>query len=129
MAKKETTKKSTKKVSTKKTTTKKTKVVEELNIMETPVEETNVVEENHVDIEQMHENDKELKEQVLKHVASEILAEKNNSLEEYMSIPKEEMLDKAKEKIEDIKKINNQKVNDRIDHLFGYIWNGQEMDY
>lgn len=26
-------------------------------------------------------------------------------------------------------KINNKKMSDRIDRTFGYLWNGQEMDY
>ena len=41
----------------------------------------------------------------------------------------EEMVEKAKEKIAEIKKANNERVNQRIDNIFGYLWNGQEMDY
>ena len=40
-----------------------------------------------------------------------------------------EMVEKAKEKITEIKKVNNERVNQRIDNIFGYLWNGQEMDY
>lgn len=127
MAKKETTtKKATKKVSSRKATTKNTEVVEEASIMEAPIEDINL---ENVETEQVLKDDVLFQEQVLKHVASEILAEKNNSIEEFLDIPQKEMINKAKEKIENIKKINNQKVNDRIDNLFGYLWNGQEMDY
>ena len=123
MAKKETTKKTT----TKKTTPRKK--AEKL-VVETVMEEVDTNNEL-IDVEEaeMPEEDEKLKEQVLKHVASEILVEKNNDLDEFVNTPKEEMVEKAKEKIEDIKKINNHKVNERIDHLFGYLWNGQEMDY
>ena len=132
MAKKETT---TKKATTKKTTTKRvtskkanTKTTEP--IVEVKKDETPILnyEELYVK-ESVPEKDEELQKQVVKHVASEILAEKNNDINEFMSTPQDEMLDKVKEKIENIKKINNQKVNDRIDNLFGYLWNGQEMDY
>jgi hypothetical protein len=84
-----------------------------------------------IDVEEaeMPEEDVKLMEQVLRHVAGEILVEKNNDLDEFVNTPKEEMVEKAKEKIENIKKINNHKVNERINHLFGYLWNGQEMDY
>lgn len=131
MAKKETTtKKSTKRTAKKRVTVKKVKA----DVIENNVEQDNSIKENqvildNVDVERIPESDEEFKEQVLKHVASEILVEKNNSLEEYMNTPQEEIIDKAKEKIENIKKINNQEVNNRIDHLFGYLWNGQEMDY
>lgn len=123
MAKKETTKKTT----TKKTTPRKK--AEKL-VVETVMEEVDTNNEL-IDVEEaeMPEEDEKLKEQVLKHVASEILVEKNNDLDEFVNTPKEEMVERAKEKIEDIKKINNHKVNERIDHLFGYLWNGQEMDY
>lgn len=118
MAKKETTKKTTPR-----------KKAEKL-VVETVMEEVDTNNEL-IDVEEaeMPEEDEKLKEQVLKHVASEILVEKNNDLDEFVNTPKEEMVEKAKEKIEDIKKINNHKVNERIDHLFGYLWNGQEMDY
>ena len=32
-------------------------------------------------------------------------------------------------KIAEIKKANNERLNQRIDNIFGYLWNGQEMDY
>jgi hypothetical protein len=123
MAKKETTKKTT----TKKTTSRKKA---ENPVVETVMEEVDTNNEL-IDVEEaeMHEEDEKLKEQVLKHVASEILVEKNNDLDEFVNTPKEEMVEKAKEKIENIKKINNHKVNERINHLFGYLWNGQEMYY
>ena len=41
----------------------------------------------------------------------------------------DEMIEKTKEKIEETKKVNNNGANQRIDNLFGYLWNGQEMDY
>jgi hypothetical protein len=141
MAKKGTTKKTT----TKRTTTRKKvtepvvepvvevveKVTEETEAIDdlAQAEEAEMVEMPNVEAEAMPEDDALFQEQVLRHVASEILVEKNNSLNDFVSTPKEEMVEKAKEKIEEIKKINNQKVNDRIDQLFGYLWNGQEMDY
>ena len=126
MAKKETTKKTT----TKKTTSRKKDEKPVAEAVETVMEEVDTNNEL-IDVEEaeMPEEDEKLKEQVLKHVASEILVEKNNDLDEFVNTPKEEMVKKAKEKIEDIKKINNHKVNERINHLFGYLWNGQEMDY
>jgi hypothetical protein len=126
MAKKETTKKSV----TKKTTPRKKAEKPVVEAVETVMEEVDTNNEL-IDVEEaeMPEEDEKLKEQVLKHVASEILVEKNNDLDEFVNTPKEEMVKKAKEKIEDIKKINNHKVNERINHLFGYLWNGQEMDY
>ena len=79
--------------------------------------------------EEMPKDDKELQKQVLTHVASEILAEKGNDEEEFINTPTEELVEKAKEKIEEIKKINNDRVKTRINNLFGYLWNGQEIDY
>jgi len=132
MAKKETTTKkattkktTTKRVTSKKANTKPTEPIIEIEKDETP---TLNYEELYVK-ENVPEKDEELQKQIVKHVASEILVEKNNDINEFMSTPQDEMLDKVKEKIENIKKINNQKVNDRIDNLFGYLWNGQEMDY
>lgn len=148
MAKKETTKKTeTKKTATKKVTakekkptTKKTQAkkttpkkevvinepkieVEEKAILEAEAPMVNIVKED------VQENDADFKKQVLKHVVSEMLAEKNNSLNEFVNTPREEMFENLKEKIENIKKINNKKINERIDSVFGYLWNGQEMDY
>ena len=126
MAKKET----TKKITAKKTTPRKKDEKLVVEAVETVMEEVDTNNEL-IDVEEaeMPEEDEKLKEQVLKHVASEILVEKNNDLDEFVNTPKEEMVKKAKEKIENIKKINNHKVNERINHLFGYLWNGQEMDY
>ena len=126
MAKKETTKKTT----TKKTTPRKKAEKPVVEAVETVMEEVDTNNELiNVEEAEMPEEDVKLMEQVLRHVASEILVEKNNDLDEFVNTPKEEMVERAKEKIEDIKKINNHKVNERIDHLFGYLWNGQEMDY
>lgn len=88
------------------------------------------LENNEVTVESapMPQDDKELAMDVMKHVASEILAENGNSLDAIASTPREEVVEKVKEKIEEIKKVNNEKVNKRIDHVFGYLWNGQEMD-
>jgi len=126
MAKKETTKKTT----TKKTTSRKKDEKPVAEAVETVMEEVDTNNEL-IDVEEaeMPEEDVKLMEQVLRHVAGEILVEKNNDLDEFVNTPKEEMVEKAKEKIENIKKINNHKVNERINHLFGYLWNGQEMDY
>ena len=126
MAKKETTKKTT----TKKTTSRKKDEKPVAEAVETVMEEVDTNNEL-IDVEEaeMPEEDVKLMEQVLRHVAGEILVEKNNDLDEFVNTPKEEMVEKAKEKIENIKKINNHKVNERINHLFGYLWNGQEIDY
>ena len=80
-------------------------------------------------VENELEDDKAFQEQVMKHVASEILVEKNNNLDELLSMNEEEVVEKAKEKITEIKKVNNDRVNQRIDSVFGYLWNGQEIDY
>ena len=154
MAKKETTKKTeTKKTATKKVTakekkptTKKTTVKKTTPKKEVVKEETKVVNEPKIEVEEkvtleaeapmvnivkedVQENDSDFQKQVLKHVVSEMLAEKNNSLNEFVKTPREEMFENLKEKIENIKKINNKKINDRIDSVFGYLWNGQEIDY
>ena len=142
MAKKETVKKTTAKKTTKKVAAKKVENIEEVVINE-PVQieevaEAEKLELNYEDlykesdksvvVENEPENDKVFQEQVMRHVASEILVEKNNNLDELLTMNKEEMVEKAKEKITEIKKVNNERVNQRIDNIFGYLWNGQEMD-
>jgi len=143
MAKKETVKKTTAKKTTKKVAAKKVEKIEEVAITE-PVQTEEVVEvekpelnyedlykesDKSVVVENEPEDDKVFQEQVMRHVAGEILAEKNNSLDELLTMNEEEMVEKAKEKITEIKKVNNERVNQRIDNIFGYLWNGQEMDY
>ena len=71
----------------------------------------------------------EIKDNVLDEVASEMLAEKGNSINEFIKMTKNEMIQKAKEKIQNIKNKNNEKINEKIDNLFGYLWNGQEIEY
>ena len=95
------------------------------------VEEVEKPELNYEEIykEQMPEEDTLFQEQVIRHVASEILVENNNSIDDLINMATEDVVEKAKEKIEEIKKINNERVNARIDNIFGYLWNGQEMDY
>lgn len=143
MAKKETVKKATAKKTTKKVAAKKVENIEEVAITE-PVQTEEVVEvekpelnyedlykesDKSVVMDSEQEDDKVFQEQVMRHVASEILVEKNNSLDELLDMNEEEMIEKAKEKITEIKKVNNNRVNQRIDNIFGYLWNGQEMDY
>lgn len=120
MAKKETVKKTTANKTTKKVAAKKVENIEEVAITE-PVQT--------VVVENEPEDDKVFQEQVMRHVASEILVEKNNNLDEMLSMNEDEVVEKAKEKIAEIKKVNNDRVNQRIDSIFGYLWNGQEMDY
>lgn len=145
MAKKETVKKTvTKKKTTKKVAVKKLETAENVvdnidtsNATNSEVEkglyiadESKLNEDNNNFVtEKEPETDGELKEQVIKHVASEILAEKNNDIDKVVNMPKELVVEKAKEKINEIKKLNNNRVNARIDGIFGYLWNGQEMDY
>lgn len=57
------------------------------------------------------------------------LSIKNDSLDELLTMSEEEVVDKAKEKITETKNINNNRANQKIDNIFGYLWNGQEMDY
>jgi hypothetical protein len=143
MAKKETVKKTTAKKTTKKVAAKKVEKIEEVVINE-PVQTEEVVEvekpelnyeniykesDKSIVVENEPEDDKVFQEQVMKHVASEILVEKNNNLDELLSMNEEEVVEKAKEKITEIKKVNNDRVNQRIDSVFGYLWNGQEIDY
>ena len=149
MAKKETVKKTAAKKTTKKVAIKKAESIvdnidttnakkteeEDLSsemVIEQPelnYEEIYKEEANNITTEEEPESNEEFKEQVMKHFASEILVEKNNDIEEFLSMAEDEMIEKTKEKIEEIKKVNNDRVNNRIDNLFGYLWNGQEMDY
>ena len=126
MAKKET---NTKKVSTKKAAEKKTasKKVEEKKpkLKEVKVEDELI----EVEVATVPESDKDLAVDIMKHVAQDMLAETGNDLEKLKEIPEEEVIEKVKDRIETIKKVNNEKVNTRIDNIFGYLWNGQEMDY
>lgn len=124
MAKKET---STKKTTTKakKTTEKKIRVSKKVNTENVTVEEKPV----EVETKPVPEDDKELMMDVMKHVASEILADNGNNAESLNEMPQDEVVEKVKEKIDDIKKINSDKVNKRIDNVFGYLWNGQEVDW
>jgi hypothetical protein len=143
MAKKEIVKKTTAKKTTKKVAAKKVEKTEEVAIIE-PVHSEEIVDvkvpklnyedlykesDKSVVVENEPEDDKVLQEQVMRHVASEILVEKNNNIDELLAMNGEEMVEKAKEKITEIKKVNNERVNQRIDNIFGYLWNGQEMDY
>lgn len=143
MAKKETVKKTTAKKTTKKVAAKKVEKTEEVAIIE-PVHSEETVDvkapelnyedlykgsDKSVVVENEPEDDKVFQEQVMRHVASEILVEKNNNIDELLAMNEEEMVEKAKEKITEIKKVNNERVNQRIDNIFGYLWNGQEMDY
>ena len=144
MAKKETVKKATANKTTKKVAAKKVeKMIEEVVVSE-PVQTEEEVEvekpelnyedlykesDKSVVVENEPEDDKVFQEQVMRHVASEILVEKNNDINELLTMNEEEMVEKAKEKITEIKKANNERVNQRIDNIFGYLWNGQEMDY
>ena len=143
MAKKEIVKKTTAKKTTKKVAAKKVEKTEEVAIIE-PVHSEEIVDvkvpklnyedlykesDKSVVVENEPEDDKVLQEQVMRHVASEILVEKNNNIDELLAMNGEEMVEKAKEKITEIKKVNNERVNQRIDNMFGYLWNGQEMDY
>jgi len=143
MAKKEIVKKSTAKKTTKKVATKKVEKTEEAAIIE-PVHSEEIVDvkapelnyedlykesDKSVVVENELEDDKVFQEQVMRHVASEILVEKNNNIDELLAMNEEEKVEKAKEKITEIKKVNNERVNQRIDNMFGYLWNGQEMDY
>ena len=143
MAKKEIVKKTTAKKTTKKVAAKKVEKTEEVAIIE-PVHSEEIVDvkvpklnyedlykesDKSVVVENEPEDDKVLQEQVMRHVASEILVEKNNNIDELLAMNGEEKVEKAKEKITEIKKVNNERVNQRIDNIFGYLWNGQEMDY
>lgn len=74
------------------------------------------------------EDDEKLHDEVLKQVANDILADNDNSVSKMMDMPREEIVEKAKEKIDDFKK-NNKETAKRVDNMFGYLWNGQEIDY
>ncbi len=112
MAKKETVKKATAKKTTKKVAAKKVEKIEEVAITE-PVQTEEVVE-----VEKPELNYEGLyKESVVE------------SEQENNGVSQEETVDKPKENITETKKINNNRVNQRIDNIFGYLWNGQEMDY
>lgn len=118
MAKKETVKKTTAKKTTKKVAAKKVEKIEEVAITE-PVQTEEVVE-----VEKPELNYEDLyKESV---VESE---QENNDLDELLTMNEEEVVEKPKETIKETKKVNNNRVNQRIDNIFGYLWNGQEMDY
>lgn len=154
MAKKETTRKTSRKNRNATRTVNKPKKIETLNINNeqqnqeikdeieniNEQEPTNVVEQVPI-IEEFEAESvvvetsedaslgEEIKDNVLDEVASEMLAEKGNSINEFIKMPKNEMIQKAKEKIQNIKNKNNEKINEKIDNLFGYLWNGQEIEY
>lgn len=113
----------TKKVSDKKQ--KAVKKVEAVKVQDTVTEKEDIK----VEVATMPEDDKELAMDIMKHVASEILSENGNDLKKIEETPQKEVVEKVKEKIEAIKNVNNEKVNTRINHIFGYLWNGQEMDW
>lgn len=133
MAKKETNKK---KVSTKKTTTtkssskpKKVKVEKDVEVVTEEKVDMEEPEQNYI-TKDIPENPEEFKKDIITNVVKNMVIEEGEGIlgninEEH----REEIIDKIKERIEDIKKINNDKVNNRIDNVFGYLWNGQEMDY
>lgn len=95
-------------------------------------QETVVVEEPKTEYvkETIPEDAEEFKKQILTNVVSNMVAEEGEGIlgnlnEEH----REEIIEKVKERIENIKSVNNDKVRNRIDNVFGYLWNGQEMDY
>jgi hypothetical protein len=110
MAKKEIVKKTTAKKTTKKVADKKVEKTEEVAIIE-PVHSEEIV-----DVKVPELNYEDLYKESDKSVVVE-------------NEPEEENVEKVKEKITEIKKVNNERVNQRIDNMFGYLWNGQEMDY
>jgi len=119
MAKKTT---STKKQQNKKVVKKEDNVINEPMLKQEEVL-TQVQEEDNT-----AEDDKKLHDEVLQQVANDILADNDNSITKVMDMPREEMVEKAKEKIDDFKK-NNKETAKRVDNMFGYLWNGQEVDY
>ena len=133
MAKKETVKKTTAKKTTKKVAAKKVEKIEEVVINE-PVqtEEVIEVEKPELNYEDLYkESDKSVvvENEQEKNEVSQEQVEENNDLDELLTMNEEEVVEKAKEKITEIKKVNNERVNQRIDNIFGYLWNGQEIDY
>jgi len=118
MAKKETVKKTTAKKTTKKVAAKKVEKIEEVAITE-PVQTEEVVE-----VEKPELNYEDLYKEPV--VESE---QKNNDLDELLTMNEEEVVEKPKENIKETKKVNNNRANQRVDNIFGYLWNGQEMDY
>lgn len=133
MAKKD---KSTKKVSSKKSVVSKPQnkleIVPSVEEMEVVTEESTVVEEPEQEYvtKQIPEDVDEFKKDIITNVVKNMVADEGEGIlgkinEEH----KEEILEMVKERIENIKKINNEKVNTRIDNVFGYLWNGQEMDW
>jgi hypothetical protein len=109
MAKKETT---AKKATTKKTTTKRVMLKKADTKIINPIVEVEKDETPTLNYEE---------EKPQKEVVESVISENNNDINDFASNTQEET--------ENVNKINNHKVNERIDNMFGYLWNGQEMDY